>query len=180
VYPAKVRCFLVLVAGVIGMAQTVPPSGQAESTCISQESNWKQGIEFRHALCPSGVDVEVSPIPAPGFAGAPSPLAYFVGIHNYSRGRIEIDPARWRLFWTEKKGTQREDPSLTARQVGISRLEQSFGRTTLFAGQSTMGFVYFKKPKSKDAMIAIVFEPDQRPLVTVQIPVSGVPVALLP
>jgi len=157
----------------------VPP-GQTESVCIAQQSIWKQGIEFRHVLFPAGVDVEVSPIPAPGFAGTPTPLAYFVGIHNYSQGRIEADPAQWRLLWTEKKGTQREDPSLTDRQVGISRLKQSFGRSTLFTDQSATGFVYFKKPKSKDATIVIVFSPDQGRPVTVQIAVSGIPVALLP
>lgn len=101
VYPSEARGFLVLIVGVLAAAQTVP-SGQTESVCIAQQSIWKQGIEFRHALRPPGVDVEVSPIPTPGFAGAPTPLAYFVGIHNYSQGRIEADPAQWRLLWTEK------------------------------------------------------------------------------
>lgn len=179
VYPLKVRGLLVLTVGVLATAQS-PPPGPPEPVCIAQQSIWKQGIEFRHAVCPPGVDVEVSPIPAPGFAGAPTPLAYFVAIHNFSPDRIDADPAQWRLLWTEKKGVQREDPSLTDRQVGISRLKQSFGRSTLFTDQSASGFVYFKKPKAKDAAIVIVFSPDQDRAVTVQIAVSGIPAALLP
>jgi hypothetical protein len=180
VYPAKVRCcFLVLIAVLVVRAQTAT-SGKAESICVAQQSIWKQGIEFRHTLCPPGIDVEVSPKPVPGFAGAASPLAYFVGIHNYSRGRVDTDPAQWRLLWTEKKGTPREGAALSARQVGYSRLKQSFGRSTLFAEQPASGFVYFKKPRSRDAAIAIVIEPDQGSPVTVQITVSAVPESLLP
>jgi hypothetical protein len=177
-YPAIVRYVLVLTVCLLAVAQA--PPDYPESVCVPQASIWKQGVEFRHALCPPAVDIEASPVPVPGFAGAPSPLAYFVGVHNYSQKRIEIDPARWRLLWTEKKGTRREDRSLTARQVGISRLQQSFGRSTLLVGQSATGFVYFKKPKSKEAVIAIVFESGQGDPVTAQIAVSGVPAALLP
>jgi hypothetical protein len=53
--------------------------------------------------------------------------------------------------------------------VGISRLKQSLGRSTLFTDQSATGFVYFKKPKSKDATIVIVLSPDQGRPITVQI-----------
>lgn len=173
------RCFLVVIAGMVAIAQT-PPSNPPESACMAQRSVWKQGIEFRHTLCPPGVDVEVSPSPIPGFAGAPSPIAYIVSIRNYSATRVESDPAQWRLLWTEKKGTSHEDSSLTARQVGISRIGQTFGRSTLFADQSATGFVYFKKPKAKDALLAITFEPDNGSPVEARIPVSAIPVPLLP
>jgi len=173
---------LAVTIAALALAQEPPstPPEKIATRCVPQQSIWKQGIEFRHALCSPGVDVEVSPRPVPGFMGAPSPLAYMVAIHNYSSVRIESDPAQWRLFWTEKNGTPREDPTLNARQVGFSRLEQSFGRSTIFAGQSASGFVYFKKPKSKDAMIAVVFAPEQGPRITAQIEVSTTPVPLLP
>jgi hypothetical protein len=175
-------CLTALTAAITGLSQTptANPSAQAESACIAQQTIWKQGIEFRHTLCPPGVDVEVSPRPIPGFAGAASPIAYMVGIHNYSAQRIETDPAQWRLSWTEKNGKAREDPTLSARQVGISRVENSFGRSTLFEGQAAMGFVYFKKPKSKDATISIVFESELGSRITVQTAVSTTPIPLLP
>jgi hypothetical protein len=93
--------------------------------------------------------------------------------------RIDADPAKWRLFWTEKNGTPRENLPLTARQIGPSRLDPSFGRSTIFQGQSVYGFTYFKRPKSKDAAIAIVFESEQG-AVTARIAVTTVPVPLLP
>jgi hypothetical protein len=78
-------------------------------------------------------------------------------------------------FALDREGTPR-DPILNARQAGFYRLNQSFERSTwLFAGQSATGLVYFKKPNSKDATIAVVFEPDQGSPVTVQIAVSGNP-----
>jgi hypothetical protein len=96
-----------------------------------------------------------------------------VAIHNHSAARIRTDPRQWHLLWTEKKGTPREAPSLNARQVGAYRpIEPS---TWLFAGQSAAGFVYFKKPKSKDATIAVVFEPDQGSPIAVPLAVSGNP-----
>jgi hypothetical protein len=175
-----VRGFLVLIAGMIATAQTVLPPGQAESSCVAEQSVWKQGMEFRHALCVPGIDVVVSPQPIPGFAGASSPIGYIVSIHNYSTVRIETDPVQWRLLWMDKKGTPREGPSLNARQAGISAIGRPFGRSTLFADQSETGTVWFKNPKSKDAMIAVVFEPDHGAAVTVQVAVFTTPLPLLP
>jgi hypothetical protein len=170
----KVRCALILIVALMAVAQT--PPDHSEYACVPQQSIWKQGIEFRHALCPPCVDVEVSPRPVYSSPHSASPIAYMVAIHNHSAARIRSDPSHWHLLWTEKKGTPREDPSLNARQVGIYRLNQSFDRSTwLFAGQAATGFVYFKKPKSKDATIAIVFEPDQGSPITVPIAVSGNP-----
>jgi hypothetical protein len=173
---ARLLFSIALVPGICATPQTT----EQAPACIPQQSVWKQGIEFRHTLCSPGVDVVVSPIPAPGFMGAPSPVAYMVKIENYSTVRIESDPALWRLLWTEKNGTAREDGTLTERQAGPSRFaDRSFGRTTLFTDQSVAGFVYFKKPKSKDATIVIIFDSEQG-RVSAQIPVSAVPVRLLP
>jgi hypothetical protein len=167
----QVRRVLALIVGMTAVAQT--PPDQSESPCVAQPSVWKQATEFRHVLCAPGVDVEISPKPVYTSPHTSSPIAYMVAIHNHSAARIRTDPRQWHLLWTEKKGTPREAPSLNARQVGAYRpIEPS---TWLFAGQSAAGFVYFKKPKSKDATIAVVFEPDQGSPLAVPLAVSGNP-----
>jgi hypothetical protein len=177
---------LLLAAGIPDRAQDVPPSqasvpsGPIESSCVAQEPIWKQGTEFRHALCLPGVDVGVVARPIPGFAGAPSPIAYMVKVDNFSDVRVEADPSQWHLLWLDKKGRSHDDAILAANRIGISRIGQSFGRSTLFAREATSGFVYFKRPSAKEATIVITFNSGQGSQAVVKIGVSVVPLPLLP
>jgi hypothetical protein len=161
-----------------GFAQA--PVAAQDSPCVTQDSVWKDGFEVRRALCYSSVAVEVVASPMPGFAGAASPISYMVSIRNYSGSRIDSDPARWLLVWSDKKGKLYENASLNARRFLWADVSQIFGRSTMFSGQSMSGFVYFQgRAKSKDGRIVITFAAHQDFETKVAIPVSTVPLSLV-
>lgn len=133
------------------------------------DSVWKDGLEFRHALCPASfLQIEALAKPVPGLGRPP---AYMVIVRNYSKGRIDFDPAIWHLDWTDKKGNQKHELSENPDRFRFDSAP-AIGRTTLFAGQSATGYVYFKQPNVKEVMLSVQVRSENGDVTVASIPVS--------
>jgi S1-C subfamily serine protease len=148
-----------------------------QATCALGDPSWKDGIEYLHAFCSSSqLEVDAISKPLPGLG---RPIAYLVVVRNFSQGRVDFDPSIWHLTWSDKKNNQMYELSEDPDRYRFDSA-RALGRTTLFAGQSASGYVYFKRPSVKAVTLFVQIKPSNGEIVVTGFPVSSEPYRLVP